>query len=211
MSETVETPVVEPATHEFNKELQQVQQEKANFQKRSQTLEAQNEELRAELSRVPEPAVQSEGELDAYEQVEQTKKDMLSIQAELASTKNLLNSQQSTINNINQKADYEKQLSQLDGQYGAQNRNAAIAMATQRCKDAGYTLEGSDHPAYQDMVTVVRESYIHQYYQGKEKANTTTVKPQTDGGIGGGSFVDLGDGIQEGSMEDVIAAMQAAR
>ena len=206
-----ETVVAPEATHEFNKELQQVQQEKANFQKRAQTLESQNVELRAELSKVPEPVQQSEGELDAYEQVERTKQDMLSMQSELANTKNLLESQQSTINNINQKADYEKQLEQLDGQYGAQNRNAAIARATQRCKDAGYTLQGTDHPKYADMVTVVRESYIHEYYQGKEKASTPVVKPTTDNGIGGSSFVDLGDGIPEGSMEEVIAAMQKQR
>jgi len=209
MSEqTVETP---EATHEFNKELQQVQQEKANFEKRSQTLEAQNEELRAELSRVPEPVQQTEGELDAYEQVQLLTQKDKDKDAVIKTLQTSLDSHSATINNINQKADYEKVLGQLDDQYGAQNRNAAIARATQRCKDAGYTLQGTDHPKYEDMVTVVRESFIHEYYQGKEKANAPVEKPQTDNGIGGGSFVDLGDGIPEGSMEEVMAAMRAAR
>ena len=200
-----------PNTHEFNKELQQVQQEKANFQRRSQDLEAENASLLEQLRAVPEVVETPEdnGSIDAYEQVEQSKKDIEDLRQKLAKNEILLNNQDLTIKNINQKSDYEKQLKAFDGVYGPDNRNAAIQRATQKCIDAGYTLEGSDHPPYKDMINVVKESYIHEYYQNKDKK--VAEKPKGDNGLGGSSFVDLGDGIPEGSPEEVLLAMQKAR
>jgi DNA repair exonuclease SbcCD ATPase subunit len=202
-------------THEFNKDLQQVQQEKANFQKRSQELEgsvqdleSQNRSLRDQLNATPDP-VASEDSLDAYEQVEQSKKDIQMLRGQLAKNEVLLNSQDRTLRSINQVADYEKQLKAFDGTFGAENRNAALARATKRCTNAGYTLEGSDCPPYDQMMTVVKESYIHEYYQSKDKK--VTEKPTSDNGLGGSNFVDLGDVIPEGSAEEVLEAMRKQR
>ena len=95
-------------THEFNKDLQQVQQEKANFQKRSQELEgsvqdleSENRSLRDQLNATPDP-VSSEDSLDAYEQVEQSKKDIQALRGQLAKNEVLLNKQDRTLRSINE-------------------------------------------------------------------------------------------------------------
>jgi len=208
MSEEETATPEAPSTHEFDKNLQQVQQEKANFQRRSQELENENAGLRDQLNTKPEAYETPEPDagLDAYEQVEQSKKDIEELRSKLAKNEILLSSQDKTIQNINQKADYEKQLKQYDGVYGADNRNAALARATKRCVDAGYTLEGSDHPPYDQMLGVVRESYLHEYYQNKYKP--VIEKPKSDNGLGGSNFIDLDDGIPEGDVETVREAMR---
>ena len=209
MSEEEQNTESQDTSHEFDKKLQQVQQDSANYKRRSESLEDQVADLRDQLSAVPDVPTQSEESLDTYEQVEQSKKDVASLEERLTKSESLLRNQESIINNINQKADYEKQLSTLDARYGAETRNGAIAMATKQCKEAGYTLEGTDHPPYKDLMAVVRESYIHEYYQNRDKK--VVEKHTSDNGLGGAGYIDLGDVIPEGSTEEVLAAMRKAR
>ena len=210
MSDETNTEVVNEApaeTHEFNKELQQVQQEKANFAKRNSTLEQQVNELREELANQPEPIIEDSSDVDAYEQVGRTKEDVSAMKSQLAEAKAQMQRQDAAINRMNQKSDYEAQLNAFDKVYGAKNRNQAIQRATDRCKEAGYTLTGTDHPNYDDLINVVKESYIHEYYQNKDKPQATKMK--TDNGIGGSHFTGLGDDIQAGSPEQVLEQMRA--
>ena len=209
MSDETATPEVEAPkeTHEFNKELQQVQQENANYGKRNATLEHQVNELRDELARVPEPIVEEDTNVDAYEQVNRTKDDVSAIRTQLAEAKAQMRNQDAAITRMNQKSDYDAQLSAFDKVYGAKNRNAALQRATEECKRVGYTLTGTSHPEYNDLITVIKESYLHEYYQNKDKPNAQ--KMTTDNGIGGSTFTGLGDDIKAGSSEYVLEQMRA--
>ena len=209
MSDETNTAVTEAPkeTHEFNKELQQVQQEKANFEKRNSTLEQQVNELRDELANVPEPIVEDGGDVDAYEQVSRTKEEVSSMKTQLADARAQAQRQETAINRMTQKSDYDAQLKAFDKVYGAKNRNQAIQRATDRCKEAGYTLTGNSHPSYDELINVVKESYIHEYYQNKDKPSTQ--KMTTDNGIGGSTFTGLGDDIKAGSSEYVLEQMKA--
>ena len=210
MSDETNAEVVTEApkeTHEFNKELQQVQQEKANFEKRNSTLEQQVNELREQLESQPEPIIEDSGEVDAYEQVSRTKEEVSSMKSQLAEARVQMRNQEAAITRMNQKSDYDAQLSAFDKVYGAKNRNRAIQRATDRCKEAGYTLTGTDHPSYSELINVVKESYIHEYYQNKDKPQATQ-KMTTDNGIGGSTFTGMGEDIQAGSPEQVLEQMR---
>lgn len=207
------TKEVPKETHEFNKELQQVQQDRANHQKRSQALEAQTKlqqtqisELREELAKAPVP---EEGELDAYEQVAITKNNLASLEKKFNEREIAYKNQEAEINKMNQKADYDESLNKFDKLYGASNRNKSVARVTKLCKDAGYTLEGSDFPSYDSIMIEMEKAYMHEYYLSKEKP--PAVKHETDNGIGGTTFNNLDDGIPEGSLDEVIAAMKLQR
>lgn len=203
-------PVVEAPAHEFNKELQQSQQIAANHQRNAESLQTQVDELRQEAANRPEPVVETEGELDAYEQVKVTTAKMSSMEGTVSSQASLIAELQTDAKATRQSAEYKQHLEGFDKRYGSNCRNGALNRASQVFIDQGYTLQGTDFPPYANQIGEIDKAYIHEHYLAKEKANApVTVKPQSDNGLGGTSFTDLGSGITPGSMDEVIAQMNA--
>jgi len=204
--ETVETPVAEAEPkHEFNKELQQVQQEKANEARRADNLDSRNTEmqtdldnLRAELASRPEPAAAEEP--DRYEMVGNHEKEIAELRQQLQSQATQLNTQK-------EKDQWDTSLKAFDKEHGKECRTGALNRAKKAFTEAGYTFKGSDFPSMDQTLNQVEKAYIIEHYENKGKPKVE--RPKTDTGIGGSNFVDLGDDIPTGSMEDVVAAMKA--
>lgn len=200
MSEQEEVTSTEEVTHEFNKELQQEQQKRANVERRAEVLATELAEANQRLDSIPETPTE---EIDTYSQVGATVEKVRELEQQLVNAN-------ASIQSINEKTAFNETLDEFDRLYGAKNRNGALNRARQRCADAGISLIGDDRPAFNDLVAVIRESYIHEDYQGqlKAQANLKTV-PQGDSGYGGNSLVSLGDDIKAGTMEEVVAQMRA--
>ena len=197
-------------THEFDKQRQQEQQDLANSRKRTETLEASSavaQQEIADLKLALESAPKTEeGEVDAYEQVARTKETVKILEKGRAEDQARINRLEADQSRSNQKAEYSDLLKSLGAKYGEKHRNSAVEKVEELCRNAGYTLTGKDHPKLAEITIELEKAWIIESYEDKLKPSQTE-KPKSDSGLGGLTF-GLDDGITEGSMEDVLAAMK---
>lgn len=192
-TETTEEPKEESeekveAKHEFDKDRQREQIELANANRRI-----------AELERQPK----------ATEHVAEDDEDPLEtikvLRQRQENTETLLQQTMQAVN-LNKETDaYASHLTQMDNEYGAELRNEALQIATDKAISRGYSLQGTDAPLLRERHDLIEMGYA----EAKAKAKPSKSSPSqglADTGRSGTAASD--SNAFRGSPEEILADME---